>query len=121
MLFRRDRTKDGTQKLRCSFCNKTAADVRKLIAGPAVFICDECVQACNEILVAEAETPREGVEPFGETGPSEPPPTRVVKCALCGMQLPWAEALPIPERGVLCRGCSAQVDAALAQKRESIH
>ena len=36
--------------LRCSFCNKDQNDVRKLIAGPTVFICDECVEVCNDIL-----------------------------------------------------------------------
>ena len=119
MLFRRDRTRAMTRdtaKLRCSFCNKTAADVRKLIAGPAVFICDECVQACNRILVEDA-----GAGPRDDTESNVPPSTDVVKCALCGMQLPWDAALPIPERGVLCPGCSAQVEAALAQKRQSIH
>src|SRR5437667_1364872 len=36
--------------LRCSFCNKAQNDVRKLIAGPTVFICDECVEVCNDII-----------------------------------------------------------------------
>src|ERR1041385_5599914 len=36
--------------LRCSFCNKHQNDVRKLIAGPTVFICDECVEVCNDII-----------------------------------------------------------------------
>lgn len=44
---------------RCSFCHKSNRDVKKLIAGPSVYICDECVNICNEILtegVKEAET-----------------------------------------------------------------
>ena len=36
--------------MRCSFCNKSQNDVRKLIAGPTVFICDECVRVCNDII-----------------------------------------------------------------------
>jgi len=36
--------------LHCSFCGKSQHEVRKLIAGPAVFICDECVAICNKIL-----------------------------------------------------------------------
>jgi ATP-dependent Clp protease ATP-binding subunit ClpX len=36
--------------LRCSFCNKDQSDVRKLIAGPTVFICDECVEVCDDII-----------------------------------------------------------------------
>ena len=42
-------TGDG-EVLRCSFCNKDQNDVRKLIAGPTVFICDECVDVCNDII-----------------------------------------------------------------------
>ncbi len=42
--------KDGDEVLRCSFCNKSQNDVKKLIAGPTVFICDECVDVCNEII-----------------------------------------------------------------------
>jgi ATP-dependent Clp protease ATP-binding subunit ClpX len=40
-------------QLRCSFCNKSQDQVRKLIAGPGVYICDECVELCNEILEEE--------------------------------------------------------------------
>lgn len=43
---------------RCSFCGKKSTAVAKLIAGPGVYICNECVQLCNEILVTEAA--REG-------------------------------------------------------------
>jgi len=43
-----------TAVLRCSFCNKDQNDVRKLIAGPDVFICDECVEVCCEIMAADA-------------------------------------------------------------------
>ena len=39
-----------SESLRCSFCNKDQNDVRKLIAGPTVFICDECVEVCNDII-----------------------------------------------------------------------
>jgi ATP-dependent Clp protease ATP-binding subunit ClpX len=42
--------RDSDDVLRCSFCNKSQNDVKKLIAGPTVFICDECVDVCNEII-----------------------------------------------------------------------
>ena len=49
-----------SEVLRCSFCNKDQNDVRKLIAGPTVFICDECVDVCNDIIAddnrSEAKT-----------------------------------------------------------------
>ena len=41
--------------LRCSFCGKSQDEVRKLIAGPTVYICDECIALCNEIIAEEAE------------------------------------------------------------------
>ena len=44
------RTTDTNSKVRCSFCGKEARDVRKLIAGPKVYICDECVALCRDII-----------------------------------------------------------------------
>ena len=44
----------GGETLRCSFCNKDQNDVRKLIAGPTVFICDECVDVCNDIIADDS-------------------------------------------------------------------
>jgi len=41
---------DGKKQFRCSFCGKTQEQVRKLVAGPNVYICDECIELCNEIL-----------------------------------------------------------------------
>lgn len=46
---------DGRKQLRCSFCNKTQDQVRKLIAGPNVYICDECIEICSEIIEEEFE------------------------------------------------------------------
>ncbi|MBL4775693.1 MAG: ATP-dependent Clp protease ATP-binding subunit ClpX [Mariprofundus sp.] len=43
----------GDNTLFCSFCGKSQHDVKKLIAGPTVFICDECIELCNEIIVEE--------------------------------------------------------------------
>ena len=44
---------DDRKKLRCSFCNKSQEQVRKLIAGPNVYICDECIDICSEIIQDE--------------------------------------------------------------------
>ncbi len=56
---------DGGKLLYCSFCGKSQHEVRKLIAGPSVFICDECVELCNDIIREEVEdvvTESEGVK-----------------------------------------------------------
>ena len=47
---------DSKSTLYCSFCGKSQHEVRKLIAGPTVFICDECVELCNDIIREEAKT-----------------------------------------------------------------
>ena len=46
---------DGGKLLYCSFCGKSQHEVRKLIAGPSVFICDECVDLCNDIIREEVQ------------------------------------------------------------------
>jgi ATP-dependent Clp protease ATP-binding subunit ClpX len=46
---------DGDRLLYCSFCGKSQHEVRKLIAGPSVFVCDECVELCNDIIREEIQ------------------------------------------------------------------
>ena len=41
--------------LKCNFCGKTQKQVKKLIAGPGVYICDECIELCNEIIIEELQ------------------------------------------------------------------
>lgn len=48
---------ESVDLLKCSFCAKTQKQVRKLIAGPGVYICDECVELCNEIISEESVKP----------------------------------------------------------------
>jgi ATP-dependent Clp protease ATP-binding subunit ClpX len=49
-----DTTNDSGEQLLCSFCGKSQRQVKKLIAGPGVYICDECIDLCNEIIDEEA-------------------------------------------------------------------
>jgi len=55
--MRRDEKGKGSV-LHCSFCGKSQDEVRKLIAGPTVYICDECIELCNEIIAEESEEER---------------------------------------------------------------
>ncbi|MDR1294852.1 MAG: ATP-dependent Clp protease ATP-binding subunit ClpX [Bifidobacteriaceae bacterium] len=61
----------GGDLLKCSFCGKSQKQVRKLIAGPSVYICDECIELCNEI-IAEEVTGR------AQPGPKELPKPRQI-------------------------------------------
>ena len=58
------RISDGADLLKCSFCGKSQKQVKKLIAGPGVYICDECIDLCNEII--EEEFNETGALQFGE-------------------------------------------------------
>jgi ATP-dependent Clp protease ATP-binding subunit ClpX len=53
--------RDKNSALRCSFCGKTQDEVKKLVAGPTVYICNECVALCNNILKEEDKTETKGV------------------------------------------------------------
>ncbi|MDE2409817.1 MAG: ATP-dependent Clp protease ATP-binding subunit ClpX [Actinomycetales bacterium] len=57
--------------LKCSFCGKSQKQVRKLIAGPSVYICDECIELCNEIIEEELGAAAESVEEFDLPKPKE--------------------------------------------------
>jgi len=49
------RRDDGHGNLQCSFCGKSQKEVKKLIAGPTVYICDECINLCNDIIAEEVD------------------------------------------------------------------
>ena len=62
---------DSKNTLYCSFCGKSQHEVRKLIAGPTVFICDECVELCQDIIREESKTSLLGDNNDGVPKPSE--------------------------------------------------
>src|SRR5882724_9828026 len=66
---------DGGKLLYCSFCGKSQHEVRKLIAGPSVFICDECVELCNDII-------REELDERAERGRDKLPKLSEIKAVL---------------------------------------
>ena len=58
------------EALSCSFCNKSQSEIAKLVAGPGVYICNECVDLCNQIITRELD--RKGAqapEAAGQLGP----------------------------------------------------
>ncbi len=70
----RGKSEDG-KLLYCSFCGKSQHEVRKLIAGPSVFVCDECVELCNDII-------REELEDSAETSQEKLPKPKEIKAVL---------------------------------------
>jgi ATP-dependent Clp protease ATP-binding subunit ClpX len=67
---------DNGKLLYCSFCGKSQHEVRKLIAGPSVFICDECVDLCNDIIREEVQ------EAASEKGSDSLPVPHEIKATL---------------------------------------
>ncbi len=69
---------DERDRLKCSFCGKTQEQVRKLVAGPGVYICDECIELCNEIIEEELYG-----EPRGQTKSKSIPKPQEIYQTLC--------------------------------------
>ena len=108
--------------LRCSFCHKSQRQVLKLIAGPKVYICDECVAICIDILSEDRKNSASvPAEPIADVWP---PASVPVKCGLCGTVTPSSDMLAIPRRGSLCPGCvaavQAEAEAQLTIRRETL-
>jgi ClpX C4-type zinc finger len=102
--------RERLEVLRCSFCGKQQSEVTKLIAGPTSFICNECVEACKNIMDDEQRASG------ADNASIVTPPRRahgqmhVVQNALL------LDGLPLGERGVLCPGCVGAVEAAMNRK-----
>lgn len=98
----RKKLKDGL--LRCSFCGKGQNEVSKLIAGPAVYICNECIEICNEIIADDQmiKTPPTSHE---NSEPSKVMVVSIVGCSFCKTPTPLTECVLILERGKLCPAC----------------
>jgi len=72
------KTGDDRDRLKCSFCGKTQEQVRKLVAGPGVYICDECIELCNEIIEEEL-----AAGPHGHAKPRTVPKPHEIYQTLC--------------------------------------
>lgn len=81
------RKKDDT--LRCSFCGKSQDEVKKLIAGPSVHICNDCIDICNEIIAddRQASEPATADAPSAETKREDAPSVEWTSCPSCGVPL----------------------------------
>jgi hypothetical protein len=116
MGFRKQQS-DGL--FRCSFCNKSQRDVKKLIAGPEAYICDECVDICNDI-IAEDRVLEVGAQAGPDAVPAvDNPVDAPIRCRLCQMLWPRGDCVPFPDRGWLCRGCLDHVRLYVDSAEES--
>jgi len=102
---------------RCSFCSKTEHDVQKLIAGPTVYICEECVDLCNDILAEEfREKPKKETKPSAQAEPA--PSVPLQGCLLCRLPKNAEELIYIPDRGSICAVCLDAIQAVMDESNE---
>jgi ATP-dependent Clp protease ATP-binding subunit ClpX len=71
------KSSSGEKLLYCSFCGKSQHEVKKLIAGPSVFICDECIDLCNDIIRDETSN----VESVAGAKSDLPTPHEIANCS----------------------------------------
>jgi hypothetical protein len=141
----RGQREEPDQVSRCSFCNKRKDQVRQLVAGPTVYICNECVQVCVDIIATgqELQGAEQGAETRPDVGPEQQArieaqrmnsetietgtddlklPLWHVRCGLCHLVVETDQAVPIEDRGILCGSCVRAVHAAYeTESRESGH
>ena len=127
-------SRDETPEVHCSFCGKAASQVKRLVSGPKVYICDECVALCVDILSpsggGKRGSKKRATRPAaGSTTPL--PHTKQARnrarklsegllefrCNACGWQGLFGDFVLMPDRGMLCRSCSSQAHDAITLVR----
>ena len=106
--FGTDEPRSAASQLHCSFCGKCQDQVRKLIAGPTVQICDECVDLCNEIIERDVEA---------DSGPPTVALDAIAGYALCRLPKDVKELRMIAERGIFWVECIDTVRSSVESER----
>jgi hypothetical protein len=115
---KRSPTKSAASVPRCSFCNKSQDDVQKLIAGPSVYICDECVEVCEDIIAREREQSTVNVTDEQTTNETPLKSVPVVQCPLCRMPMSVGDGVMVGNRGMLCPACVGEVQAIRRERQK---
>jgi hypothetical protein len=104
---------DGAKHSSCSFCGKNQNEVRKLVAGPSVHICDECVELCKNIVTQEVD-------------PNDKANTKAAKarakesrlCGICMEPRETDELIFLPHAAYMCAGCLEELQAVRDKQAE---
>ena len=98
------------QPLFCSFCNKGQDQIRKLVAGRRVLICDQCVDACVEILAAPPGSMA------NEAAPAVVGSVTSACCSLCRTPTAVEKLVPIVGHGALCDACLWAIEVVIRSR-----
>jgi hypothetical protein len=94
------KSNDEAKHAACSFCGKDQTEVRKLVAGPSVHICDECVELCSNIITEETD----GGEKFeAKSAKAKAKENRL--CGICMEPRETDELIFLPHAAYMCAGC----------------
>jgi ribosomal protein L37AE/L43A len=97
----------AAENVHCSFCGKSQDEVRKMIAGPTVYICDECIDLCNDI-IAEERDQEESLEDTSRDAREQAEPwwTAPFVCPLCRLPKTPEDVLFVAAQRWICRACA---------------
>jgi ClpX C4-type zinc finger protein len=107
------RSDDDNKHFSCSFCGKNQSEVRKLIAGPSVHICDECVELCKNIVAEE-----EDVGDSDKTKAARAKSKANRLCGICMEPRETDELIFLPHAAYMCAGCLEELQAVRDRQGE---
>src|SRR5438105_6712129 len=103
--------------LSCSFCGKGQREVRKLIAGPTVYICDECIKLCNDIIAEESEREENR---SAVASPKDGHDHGDLSCSFCGKGYGEVRKLIAGPTVYICDECIELCNGIIAEEFERI-
>ena len=104
---------DDAKYTACSFCGKSQNEVRKLVAGPSVHICDECIELCKNILVEELDA---GGGRKSKSAGSTSKENRL--CGICMEERESDELIFLPHAAYMCAGCLEDIQTIRDKQAE---
>jgi len=107
------KTSDEAKQLACSFCGRHQQEVRKLIAGPSVHICNECVGLCNDIATEEVAA-NAAVNKKGSNAKTK----ETHLCGICMEERETDELIFLPHAAYMCAGCLEDMQAVRDKQSE---
>jgi hypothetical protein len=104
---------DDAKPVVCSFCGKNQSEVRKLVAGPSVHICDECVELCKNILAEELD-----INDKSRTKSAKAKTSENRLCGICMEERESDELIFLPHAAYMCAGCLEDIQAVRDKQAE---
>ena len=97
---------EENQRLACSFCGKDQNEVAKLVAGPTIYICNECVDLCNDIIAEEVEHESDAAK---NSAAGKKQTNRERLCGVCMEPRDTDELIFLPHAAYMCAGCLEEI------------